>query len=95
MPDGDFQFYELGELVSWVQYSLAARSLLRALDLDDPEKTVLVQLTLSELSMASFGLILLVRLFPEFLPVGGLVSSKMQEVCTAQGFVHPPRNESE
>ncbi len=95
MSGGGFQFYELGELVSWTQYSLAARSLLRALDLDVPENTVLVQLTLSEISKASLGLILLVRLFPEFLPVGGLLSRKIQEVCTAQGFVHPPRNESE
>lgn len=84
-PEG--AFYDLHSLPSWLQYSLAAKSLLAALEVDDPEETVMLQLTISELSMTSLGLLVLSRMFPEFIPVASSLSTKVSEVSNAQGFL--------
>ena len=86
-----FRFYDLNEFPSWVQYTVAAKSLLTALDLDDPEQTLMVQLTLSELSTATFGLICLVRMFPEFTKIANSLSDKIQEIGQAQHFLKDTR----
>lgn len=88
MTDEDkrYLFHNLDGLPSWQQYSIASRSLLKALDLDDPETTLMVQLTLSELSIATFGLIALVRMFPEFTPIANNLSNKLNEIGQAQGL---------
>lgn len=85
MPDG--AFHDLSKLASWIQYTLAAKSLLEAMDVDDPEETLLVALTISELSIVSFGLLLLGRIFPEFAPVASDLSLKVTELSDAQGFL--------
>ena len=85
--DGRFTFYDLNKLPSWVQYTLAAKSLMKAIELDDPEQTMMLQLTVSELSVATFGLIALVRMFPEFVPVANDLSEKIREIGKAQDFM--------
>lgn len=85
MPDG--AFFNLNGLVSWAQYGSAAKSLLAALDIDDPEETLMVQLTISELSMVSFGLLILSRIFPEFAGVAADLSNKIIDLNSAQGFL--------
>lgn len=89
MTDEDkrFLFYDLNQLPSWTQYTIAAKSLLKSLELDDPEETLLVQLTLSELSVATFGLISLIRMFPEFVSIANDLSNKLAAVGGAQGFL--------
>lgn len=89
MPDdeGAFIFYDLNQLPSWGQYRIAAKSLLKALSLDDPEQTLMLQLTVSELSALTFGLISLVRMFPEFTQVANSLSDKIQEIGRAQQFL--------
>lgn len=89
MADEDkrFLFYDLNALPSWTQYTIAAKSLLKSLELDDPENTLMIQFTLSELSIATFGLICLVRMFPEFISVANLLSDKLSEVGQAQGLL--------
>ena len=93
--DGRFTFYDLNELPSWVQYTLAAKSLLKAIELDDPEKTMMLQLTVSEVSVATFGLIALIRMFPEFTPVANNLSNKIQEIGQAQKFLKDDTLDSE
>lgn len=89
--EGHFLFYDMNKLPSWVQYSVASKSLLKALDLDNPEETLMVQFTLSELSVATFGLIALVRMFPEFTAVANALSDKIQAVGRAQDFLRNDR----
>ena len=84
-PEG--AFYDLNKLPSWTQYVLSCRSLLKALEVDDPEETLMVQLTISELSLVSFGLLILSRIFPEFVPVANDLSLKVTEISNAQGFL--------
>ena len=85
LPEG--HFYDLQSLPSWSQYALAAKSLLVALEVDDPEDTLFVSLTISELSMLSFGLLVLSRIFPEFVHVASDLSQKVTEVSDAQNFL--------
>lgn len=85
MPEGDF--YDLHALPSWTQYALAAKSLLVALDVDNPEDTVLVQFTISELSLTSLALLVLSRMLPEFQVIAANLSTKIQQVSDAQGFL--------
>ena len=85
MPD--YGFYNLDALPSWVQYLLASKSLLRAVDVDDPEQTVMLQMTISELSLMSFALLVTSRLFPEFLGLSCNLSDKVHAVSDAQGFL--------
>ena len=84
-PEGGF--YDLHKLASWVQYTFAAKSLLAALELDDPEETLMVQLTVSELSLMSFSLLILSRIFPEFMPIANDLSAKVSELSDAQNFL--------
>lgn len=84
-PDG--AFYDLRRFPSWTQYALASKSLLAALDIDNPEDTVMCQFTISETSLVSFGLLVLCRLFPEFCPVASDLSTKIADVSNAQGFL--------
>ena len=97
MPDEDkrFLFYDLNQLPSWMQYTIAAKSLLKSLDLDNPEDPLLVQLTLSELSVVTVGLISLCRMFPEFEPVASLLSNKLSEIGQSQGFLRAPSVDGE
>ena len=85
MPDG--QFYDLARLPSWSQYALAAKSLLVAVEVDKPDETLFLQLTVSELSLLSFGLLILSRIFPEFVHVASDLSQKVTEVSDAQNFL--------
>lgn len=85
MPSGDF--YDLHALPSWTQYEFAAKSLLVALDVDNPEDTVLVQFTISELSLTSLALLVLSRMLPEFQVIAANLSTKIQQVSDAQGFL--------
>lgn len=92
MPDdGGFLFYDLNRLPSWIQYTFAARSLLKAVELDNPEETMLVQFTLAELSVATFGLICLVRMFPEFTKEANALSEKIAEIGGEQKFLRTDR----
>lgn len=92
MPEKrQFRFYDLKDFPSWVQYTVAAKSLLTSLELDDPEQTLMVQFTLSELTTMTFGLTCLVRMFPEFTPVANALSDKIQEVGQAQHFIKETR----
>ena len=84
-PEGSF--YDLQRLPSWTQYALAAKSLLGALEIDDPEDTLFVALTISELSLVSFSLLVLSRVFPEFMPVASALSEKVTELSDAQNFL--------
>ena len=84
-PEG--QFYDLARLPSWSQYALAAKSLLVAVEVDKPDETLFLQLTVSELSLLSFGLLVLSRIFPEFVHVASDLSQKVTEVSDAQNFL--------
>ena len=93
MPDGSFE--DVGRLPSWSQYSLSARSLLQALKVDDPEETLFIQATISEVSMLAFGLLLLARVFPEFLPIASNLSDKIAQVSGEQQFLRRDTLDSE
>ena len=93
MPDGSF--FDLHHLPSWTQYQLASKSLLAALELDNPEETVMLQLTISELSMLSFGLLALTRMFPEFAPIAADLSEKVTDCSVAQEFLRRDTLDSE
>jgi len=84
-PSG--HFLDLHRLPSWRQYALAAESLVVAVEVDDPEETLFLALTISELSMLSFGLLILSRIFPEFVHVASDLSQKVTEVSDAQNFL--------
>lgn len=85
MPEG--AFYDLHRLPSWMQYTLASKSLLGALEVDNHEDTLLLQVTISELSMVSLGLLIISRIFPEFAPIASDLSVKVTEVSDAQKFL--------
>lgn len=67
--------------------SIAAKSLLKALAIEDPAETLLLQLTLSEMSLVSLSLSVLSRVFPEFLPIAEELSAKVIAVSEAQNFL--------
>ena len=74
-------------LPSWVRDSVAAKSLLKALELEDPAETLLLQLTISELSLVSLSLSVISRVFPEFAPLAEELSTKVIQVSEAQNFL--------
>jgi hypothetical protein len=85
-PDG--AWFDLRNVNSWDQYALAAKSLMKALELDDPEESLFVQLTISELSITTFALFVLARIFPEFSPAADSLCTKLTELSDAQQFLH-------
>ena len=94
MPEAfEGSFYDLHRLPSWSQYALAAKSLMKALEVDDPEETVMLQLMISELSMVSFALLVLARQHPEFAFVASNLSTKISEVSEAQNFLRRTKGE--
>lgn len=80
-------FYNLHDFPSWTQYALSARSTVTATGVDDPEEVVLLQLTISETCLLSLGLLVLARLFPEFVGIASDLSQKVTAVSHAQGFL--------
>lgn len=87
MPQG--QFYDLNSLPSWQQYAIASKSLVAALGADNPEETLFLSLTISELSTISLALSVMCRLFPEFVKPAGELSLKITDVNEAQQFLQP------
>lgn len=85
-------FADLNDLPSWVQYDLAGDSVARASKIaNDPEDTLMVQLTFSELSTLTLGLLITGRVFPELVGLASDLSKKLKEVATAQEFLNPAR----
>lgn len=85
MPEG--HFLDLNSVPSWHQYRLAAGSLMTALKLDNPEESLFVQLTISELSLVSLGLLTVGRMFPELVGLAGGLSDKLTAINAEQGFL--------
>lgn len=93
MPEG--QFYDLHGIPSWIQYRLACGSLQLALDeakaqekeSPDGARTLMVQLTIGDVSLVTTGLLILLRLFPEFTKDATRLSMKLQELADAQEFL--------
>lgn len=87
-------FADLNDLPSWIQYDLAAGSAARAHKIaNDPEDTLMVQLTFSELSTLTLGLLVMGRMFPELVGLGASLSEKLKEVAAAQNFLNSGRDE--
>lgn len=92
MPDGEFM--DLTGIPSWVQYRLAGGSALHALNeteaqKNDPDgvRTLFVQLDVGELSLVTTGLLVLLRLMPEFKSQATALSLKFHQVAEAQDFL--------
>ena len=45
-------------------FAISTLAAVQALKVDDPEETLFIQATISEVSMLAFGLLLLARVFP-------------------------------
>lgn len=89
-PSGHFA--DLNDLPSWEQYFLACESAAKAARVaNDPEDTLMVQLTFSELSTLTLGLLIMGRVFPELAGLAAQLSEKLKEVATAQEFLSPKR----
>ena len=85
-PSGHFA--DLNDLPSWIQYNLACSSAARAAEIaNDPEDTLMVQLTFSELSTLTLGLLVMSRVFPELVDLAAELSRKLKQVGEAQGFL--------
>lgn len=93
MPSGEFA--DLTAHPSWIQYHAAASSLVKALDLDDPEDTLFAQLTISEVSILSLALLILVRVFPELTMLAGDLSDKLKELSREQKFLTKSTDDGE
>ena len=87
-------FADLNDLPSWIQYNLSAASAARASKIaNDPEDTLMVQLTFSELTTLTLGLLVMGRMFPELAGLGAALSEKLKEVSLAQDFLSSERDE--
>ena len=53
----------------------------------------MVQLTFSELSTLTLGLLVMGRMFPELVGLGASLSEKLKEVAAAQNFLNSGRDE--
>lgn len=94
MPEG-FDMADITGIPSWAQYNLSARSLLVAFEKEDPEDTLMAQLTTPEFGLTVLGLMLLQRFFPEFRGVCGRLTEKFADLAGAQEFFGGPSNEGD
>lgn len=82
--DGD-GWADVSNLPHWERYALGVRSV--EIANDDPQKTMQVAVTERELALWVFGLILVVRLFPEIVEVVEMSLTKLRELSAAQEFL--------
>lgn len=93
MPPEGFGMGDITALPSWMQYLISARSLLMAFEHEDPEDTLMVQLTTPELGLTVLGLLVMQRMFPEFQGACGTLAVKLTELARAQEFFILPEGE--
>jgi hypothetical protein len=89
-PEGGF-FADLHNVPSWEAYRLAARSLVNSLKIEDPEDTLMVQLTFPEVCAVTLALVTLGRFFPEMQGIAADLSMKLREVSDGQEFLSRDR----
>lgn len=89
MPEGSYE--HLRNFPTWRRDSLAIEGgILPSLADEDVEETLMVQLTMPELALYTFGLSLIERLFPELSPLCVRCSEKMADLCRAQEYLSEP-----
>lgn len=88
MPESSWgAFHDLAKLPTWIQYLLMCRSLQNAIEIDNPEETVIFQMTIAEMSLTCLGLLSICRIFPEFTPQANALSDKLCEIGEVQGML--------
>lgn len=81
-------FEHLDNVPSWRRDGFAIEmGIMPAVRVEDPEKTMMVQLTMPELAIFAFGLTIIERLFPELAMLARRVSSKLEELAEVQDYL--------
>lgn len=95
MPEGFEPREDFGNIPSWGRFAIAAQSIFEAVEAEDPEDTLFVQLTLPELAILTFGLQTAVNLYPEMVPLGVRVYKKLRGLVDAQEYFGPKGDDDE
>jgi hypothetical protein len=88
--------YEHLSVPSWRKDLFAIEGgILPALRDEDVQETLMVQLTMPELALYTFGLVTLERLYPELAPLAMRCSAKIAELAQAQEYLSDSSDTSE
>lgn len=93
MPDGFEAREDFGNIPSWGRLAIAAQSIFEALEIEDPEDTLFVQLTLPELAILTFGMQVAANLFPELGPLAVRLYKKLRGLTAAQEYFGPKEDD--
>lgn len=75
---------------SWHRYSIYAQNVARAIDVEDPEDTLMIQLMLGDVAVIALGTVLARQLYPEIADRCEVLLDKLTELGVAQEFFRGP-----